>query len=81
MDGATAGADASMSETGLSNADLLKQYMETHFLKYENRSDMKQPVLLIFSGHSTHTSPDIIFQARARDIHLFVLPAHTSHIL
>ncbi|KAH3772633.1 hypothetical protein DPMN_173974 [Dreissena polymorpha] len=68
MDGATAGAMAAMSETGWSNLDVFKQYMETHFLKYANRSDMSQPLMLIFDGHSTHTSPEMINWARARNI-------------
>jgi len=81
MQGASVGAKATMSESGWSNTDVFKDYMENHFLKYVHRTDATQPVLLLFDGHTTHTSPEMIRWARERHIHMFVLPAHTSHLL
>jgi len=81
MQGASVGAKATMSESGWSNTDVFKDYMENHFLKYVHRTDATQPVLLLFDGHTTHTSPEMILWARERHIHMFVLPAHTSHLL
>ena len=40
-----------------------------------------RPVLLIQDGHSSHVSIELIECARANDIHLLCLPAHTTHIL
>ena len=40
-----------------------------------------RPVLLIEDGHGSHVSLDVIELARANNIHLLCLPAHTSHIL
>ena len=40
-----------------------------------------RPVLLIEDGHASHIGIDVIELARASDIHLLCLPAHTSHIL
>ena len=40
-----------------------------------------RPVLLLEDGHSSHITIDVIEKARANDVHLLCLPAHTSHIL
>ena len=40
-----------------------------------------RPVLLIQDGHASDISIDLIEKARANDIHLLCLPAHTTHIL
>ena len=40
-----------------------------------------RPVLLIFDGHSSHISLDLIQLAQEHDIHLLCLPSHTSHLL
>jgi hypothetical protein len=38
-------------------------------------------LLLIFDGHKSHISVDLIDWAKEQKIILFILPAHTSHIL
>ena len=40
-----------------------------------------RPVLIIQDGHASHISIDVIELARANDIHLLCLPAHTMHTL
>ena len=40
-----------------------------------------RPVLLIFDGHSSHITIDVIEYARSNGLHLLCLPSHTSHIL
>ena len=40
-----------------------------------------RPVLLIEDGHASHISIELIELARANDIYLLCLPAHTTHIL
>lgn len=80
MKGTSAGAKAVMSENGWSTIEVFKDYLENHFLKNITRED-NQPILLVLDGHSTHTSPLIIRWALSKNIHIFCLPAHTSHIL
>jgi hypothetical protein len=38
-------------------------------------------VLLIQDGHTSHISIELIEAARANDVHLLCLPAHTTHLL
>ena len=40
-----------------------------------------RPVLLIFDGHSSHISLELIELAQEHDVHLLCLPSHTSHLL
>ena len=40
-----------------------------------------RPVLLIQDGHASHISIEVIELAKANDIYLLCLPAHTTHIL
>jgi hypothetical protein len=82
MKGACTGADGTMSETGWSNGEIFRHYLEHHFLPYARPSPASnQPILLIYDGHSSHKSPETIKWAREHGIILFVLPAHSSHLL
>lgn len=38
-------------------------------------------VWLLFDGHASHISIDVIEVARVNDVHMLCLPAHTTHIL
>ena len=42
---------------------------------------LSRPVVLIHDGHASHVSVELNELARANNIHLLFLPAHTSHIL
>jgi hypothetical protein len=81
MNGATNGAKGTMSESGWSNSEIFKEYLKSHFLPYVRPVNSQQPVLLIYDGHSSHKTPDVIRWAKDQHIILFVLPAHASHIL
>ncbi|XP_053372904.1 uncharacterized protein LOC123565518 [Mercenaria mercenaria] len=82
MESTSSGARGEMSESGWSNGDIFKKYLTEHFLPYARAgADTSQPILIIFDGHSSHISPSLIKWARSQNIILFVLPAHTSHIL
>ena len=82
MKGATTGAEGVMSESGWSNSDIFKQYLQDHFLPYvRTQASSSEPILLIFDGHASHVSPSLIEWANNHNIILFVLPAHTSHLL
>ncbi|XP_062582670.1 uncharacterized protein LOC134244417 [Saccostrea cucullata] len=80
MEGATPGAVGRVSETGWSNSQLFREFLEDHFLKHVPIKD-GQKVLLLMDGHKSHTSVGLVQWARDRNIILFILPAHTSHIL
>ena len=85
MNGASFGARGEMSESGWSNGDLLKMYLQEHFLPYARTgADEKQIILLVYDGHSSHVSPSLIkFNkwARSQNLILFVLPTHSTHFL
>ena len=80
MKGANPGCKGVMSDSGWSNYQVFKQYLEGHFLPSLAR-DENQHILLIFDGHSSHISKLLIERAASKNIVLFVLPAHTSHVL
>lgn len=40
-----------------------------------------RPVLLIYDGHASHISIELIEKSRAHNIHLLCLPSHTTHLL
>lgn len=41
----------------------------------------ERPVLLVYDGHVSHVSLDVIKTARDANIHILKLPPHTTHIL
>ena len=40
-----------------------------------------RPVILIQDGHTSHVSIQLIELARANNVHILCLPAHTTHLL
>lgn len=77
MVGALPCSSYAMSETGWSNGQILKQYLK--FITA--RTDPSEHILLIFDGHASHVSLDVIEWAKENKVVLFVLPPHTSHAL
>ena len=52
-----------------------------HFL-LPTKPTAEDPVMLIFDGHATHTNNiTLIEMARENDVHILVIPPHTSHRL
>lgn len=52
-----------------------------HFVKH-SRPSAGDPVLLILDGHSTHVKNiKLVEMARANNVHILVIPPHTSHRL
>ncbi|XP_052276674.1 uncharacterized protein LOC127875923 [Dreissena polymorpha] len=80
---AAVGANYAMSDSGWVNGEVLMKYLEEHFLKFVQRGsgDISQPILLIYDGHASHVSIDIVNWAREHNVILFVLPPHSSHAL
>lgn len=80
MVGATPGADGCVTESGWSNSEVFRFYLENHFLKFVP-SHTDQKILLLLDGHKSHVSVGLVEWAKTQGIILYVLPAHTSHLL
>lgn len=80
LNGKSPGADGTVSESGWSNLQIFRQYLSSHFLKYVPGRE-GQKVLLLLDGHTTHVSVGLCEWASQHGIVLFILPAHTSHLL
>ncbi|MES9880618.1 MAG: hypothetical protein ABW185_07025 [Sedimenticola sp.] len=78
--GKTPGASGTLSETGWSNSQVFRDYLQNHFMKFVPEHTT-HPLLVLLDGHSTHVSVGLIEWAKSKNIILFILPAHTSHIL
>ena len=81
LQGCVPGTSGDVSPSGWSNSDIFKTYLQTHFLNYVQGLTKDQPILVIFDGHKSHVSISVIDWAKANNIILLVLPAHTSHLL
>ena len=69
-----------MSDSGWSNSEIFRRYLSDHFLKFAPARD-GQYILLLLDGHKSHVSIGLVEWAKSHNIILFILPAHTSHIL
>lgn len=81
LNGTPAGSDGQCSQTGWSNSDTFKTYLEKHFLKYAKDVNTGNPTLILFDGHRSHISLTLHKWAESKNLLLFVLPPHCSHIL
>lgn len=80
LQGATPGADGCVSDSGWSNSEVFRNYLEHHFMKFvPTHSDQK--ILLLLDGHKSHVSVGLVEWANSQGIILYILPAHTSHLL
>ena len=80
LNNTTVGSAGSVSDSGWSNTSIFQEYLSTHFSRYAQGS-ADEYKLILYDGHKTHLHPDIIQWAEDNKIILFVLPAHSSHIL
>ena len=82
MKGASLGARGTLSDSGWSNFAIFCKYLEELFLPFVRFStDVSQSLLLLYDGHSSHISTSLIDWAKEKNLILFVLPPHTSHLL
>ena len=51
------------------------------FIPYTRPQDPTQARLLILDGHDSHTTDDFMWNCFNNNIHLILLPPHTSHVL
>ncbi|XP_052257808.1 uncharacterized protein LOC127862643 [Dreissena polymorpha] len=81
LDGVTPGTNGTVSPTGWSNSEVFSGYLKEHVLQYLPLRSQNEPVLILYDGHSSHISLDLIQWAKQEDIILFVLTPHCSHLL
>ncbi|VDI00073.1 Hypothetical predicted protein [Mytilus galloprovincialis] len=81
LDGTPPGSDGQCSKSGWSNSEIFKMYLEKHFLKYVSHDVSGTPLLILFDGHRSHVSLTLQDWAESKNIILFILPPHCSHIL
>ena len=75
--GAPPGTIFAGSPKGWINKDIFYRWLDF----FIDNIPSARPVLLIYDGHASHISMDVIEKARKNDIHLLCLPSHCSHIL
>ena len=81
LKGGTPGSDGTVSDSGWSNSTIFMEYLSGHFLKFAQGRDGEKPLLVLYDGHKSHISLPLIDWAKQHNIQLFILPAHTSHVL
>jgi len=69
------------TDYGWSNMFTFQNYLENHFLKYVNRLNRENPILLLYDGHKSHVSLFLTDWANKNNVILFILPPYTSHLL
>ena len=71
-----------MSENGWTDDILCKEWFIKSFIPQATaRNTSSKPILLIYDGHGSHDTLDLIEIAREHNIILFCLPPHTTHKL
>ena len=56
-----------------------QEWFDEIFLKHAN--SIEGPKVLIFDGHRSHITLNIVESARNNNIHIILLPPHTTHVL
>lgn len=72
------GALYGWSESGCINSELFKRWFLKHFLV---RAPKERPLLLIFDGHKSPVSLEVVEAARKDNVIILCLPPHCTHIL
>ena len=72
------GTGATCSDEGTTNSSVFQLYLENHFLKFIERKEEAQPILLLYDGHRTHISPAMIELYKKQYVHMFPLPPNVS---
>ena len=81
LEGAPAGSAGKMSGTGWSNMGVFEHYVTEHLAKHAKITENnEQSTLIMYDGHKSHLSLTLTEWARKRNVILFVLPPHTSHL-
>lgn len=80
MQGGPAGSLFSVSDSGWMEAANFKQWFDRMFVPAVKHLTASAPVVLIFDGHHSHISIELINAARSNNIHLLCLPPHSTHL-
>jgi len=75
--GAPPGTMFATSPKGWINQEIFSKWLD-FFMSYAPR---ERPILIIYDGHASHLSIEVIEKARANDIHFLCLPSHCTHVL
>ena len=75
--GAPPGTMFATSPKGWINQEIFFSWLDL-FLSYVPR---ERPILLIYDGHTSHLSIEVIEKARENDVHFLCLPSHCTHLL
>ena len=75
--GAPPGTCFETSPKGWINKEIFERWLDFFVANIPSA----RPVLLIYDGHASHLSIEVIEKARKNDIHLLCLPSHCTHIL
>ena len=67
MKGATPGAAGTVSDSGWSNGEVIRKYLEAHFLKFIQNREPDQHILLLLDGHRSHITFGQLDWAKARN--------------
>ena len=68
MEGATPGAAGTVSDSGWSNGEVFRKYLEEHFLKFIPHREPDQHILLLLDGHKSHITIGLLDWAKSHNI-------------
>lgn len=82
LDGAVAGSVGRMSESGWINRGIFEEYVIDHLGRYAgiDRGEDRPATLILYDGHKSHLSLTLTTWAKDRNVILYVLPPHSSHL-
>jgi hypothetical protein len=60
LEGKSTGTSGDVTESGWSNSIIFKKYLENHLLKFLPERSAELPVLLLYDGHKSHISLELI---------------------
>ena len=82
LEDAPTGSIWTNSDKGWSNSRVFETYMMEHLAKHAALSEGKDrgATLIMYDGHKFHLSLTLTEWAKKRNVILFVLPPHTSHL-
>jgi hypothetical protein len=70
------------TNNGWTSEDTCRQWFVRNFIpQAQAHSDPSKPIVLLFDGHGSHLTLEMIEIAMENNIHLFCLPPHTTHRL
>ena len=81
MQGGPDGSHYTVSDSGWMEAAYFLQWFKKMFVPAVKNLTTKAPVVLIFDGHHSHISIELIELAQRNRIHLLCLPPHSTHLL